>query len=1149
MTGSLLVASMASSMFGQNTAAAQDAAAPSKAVSTDVQRTNALYGKLPLSFAANQGQTAADVKYVSRGNGYTVFLTRDAAVLALTRAQAKNADSSQTTKTDAVRMRIVGAANDARIVATEPLPGIENYFIGNDPAKWQTGVPTFARVNYAQVYPGIDLVYYGNQRQLEYDFVVRPGADASRVRLEFAGAKALKLNASGELEITAEHGTIAFHNPVIYQLKNGQHQPVQGRFTLLARNEVGFKLGAYDKTRELVIDPTLSYSTYLGGNGMYAGDTGSAIAVDSAGNAYVTGSTGSTNFPTMNPVQKTLSGPGGNVTILNAFVTKINATGTALVYSTYLGGNDDYRFGDAGRGIAVDATGAAYVTGTTGSTTFPTTASAYQKVNKTVAASGSYTGFVTKFSPTGTLVYSTFLGGSGIADCCNVPYGDTAQAIALNNAGNAFIAGYTSSKDFPVLNAYQKQNNSTAVDYYGQKSGYNAFATELNSSGSGLVYSTYLGGTGNDAASGIAIDGQGSAYLVGTAASTNFPVSSDAYQKKNNTTSAYALTNVFVSKIGAGGETLLYSTYLGGSNAFTLGDEGKAIAVDPECYAYVTGQTPSSNFPTTPGSLEPKSLAALYSWSAFVTKLNTTASALEYSTFLGGANLPSGVGDFGLGIQVDAAGQAYVTGMAQSTTFPVTSTAYQSKNTEMIYAPDNYYSGNAFVTELNAAGNGLVYSSYLGGSGSAAGNGGDTGNAIAIDLAGNAYLTGTTYSQNFPVLPNPGAFQTANNGSTTTNHYTSNAFIARFGIGSGDVLSASTTSVTADANPAAADVKLTLTAYVQQSTTCGFPPSGIVTFSLDCATPVKVTLDDTGHATYSTSTLTVGKHTVAVSYLGDMKYKPSTAAIFTETITGAPTSIAVVSGSGQSVVYGSVAASPLLVIVKDAAAGAAPGVPVTFSGTGLKFNPVTVLTNESGEASTRVTPIATGALTAIATAQDVTTTASFKVTATKAVLTVTATSIKVPYGTAIPTLTDTITGFVNGDKSTVVTGKPVETTTAKVGSPVGAYPITITQGTLAATNYTFKMVDGTVTITSLGTAKTPGFSPAGGSYTAAQTVTLSDATTGAVIYYTTNGTTPTPSSTKYSTPLKVTATETIKAIAVAPGYVNSAVGSAAYTIK
>jgi hypothetical protein len=449
---------------------------------------------------------------------------------------------------------------------------------------------------------------------------------------------------------------------------------------------------------------------------------------------------------------------------------------------------------------------------------------------------------------------------------------------------------------------------------------------------------------------------------------------------------------------------------------------------------------------------------------------------------------------------------------------------------------------------LNAEGSALLYGSYLGGSGSADGAGGDVASAIALDPNGDAYITGHTLSSDFPVMPNPGAFQTTMPAKAAGHQDSGNAFVAKFSIGSGAVLTSTAISVTADANPAAAQVKTSFTAFVSQPTPCGFPATGTAGFAIDGGKPIEVALNATGQATYSTTSLSVGKHTVEVSYSGDVKYKPSTASL-SETIVGPPASIAVVSGNHQTGVYGSAYAAPLTVIVKNAQGGVAPGVSVTFSGAGLKFSPSSVLTNESGEASVSVTPTAVGNLTATAAAADVSAPTTFTMTATKAMLTLTATSISVPYNDAIPALTYKITGYVNGDTSKAVTGAPTETTTAKQGSPVGAYPITLGLGTLSATDYTFKLVNGTLTITSLGTTGTPTFSPAAGTYSSAQSVKLTDATAGAVIYYTTNGSTPTTSSTKYTAAIAVSSTETIKAIAVAPGYTASAVASATYTIK
>src|SRR5271170_3364486 len=364
------------------------------------------YGKLPLSFEANQGQTDPQVKFLSRGSGYSLFLTNSAAVLALTKGDpAKDKPASlaiagktpkraiKPVKTDVVRMELAGASHGLRVTGAEQLPGTANYFIGNDPTKWRSNVSTYAKVKYAGVYPGIDLVYYGNQRQLEYDFVVAPGADPTQAKLHFAGAKKLKLDGDGDLEVVARNGEIAFRKPVVYQELNGQRQPVEGQFKLLAKGTIGFSLGKYDPSRAVVIDPTLAYSTYLGGAGSYQsiGGQGTAIAVDSAGNAYVVGTTSVADFPTTSGAyQVGLSGNQVNSNSTYAFVAKLDPTGSKLIYATYLAGggsvnsNGTYLSflpGDSISSIAVDSAGDAYVAGATYSPSFPVT-SAFQSTNR-----------------------------------------------------------------------------------------------------------------------------------------------------------------------------------------------------------------------------------------------------------------------------------------------------------------------------------------------------------------------------------------------------------------------------------------------------------------------------------------------------------------------------------------------------------------------------------------------------------------------------------------------------------------------------------------------------------------------------------------------------------------------------------------------
>ncbi|TMI08125.1 MAG: hypothetical protein E6H40_12740 [Betaproteobacteria bacterium] len=594
-------------------------------------RVSQSYGKLPLHFEANQGQTHQDVRFLARGSGYSLYLTAGEAVLVLTKP---NPDATQARGTPVVvRMSVVGAAPKPLVSGLDELPGKANYLIGN-PAKWRTNVPTYAKVHYRAVYPGIDLVYYGNQRQLEYDFVVSPGADPEKIVLGFQGAERLEINAEGELVLHAAGEVIRQRVPVIYQEINGVRTKIEGRYVLKDAHRVGFQVAAYDPSRPLVIDPTLVYATYLGSSGW---DYGSGIAVDAAGSAYVTGSTSSADFPTANALQAAKAG------FQNAFVTKLNPTGSALVYSTYLGGSG----GDGGTGIAVDAAGSAYVTGSTSSIDFPT-------VNPLQAAyGGDGDAFVSKLDAAGSaLLYSTYLGGSGA---------DAGYGIAVDTLGNAYVTGETRSTDFPTTpGAIQTTYGGSCMNCVGD-----AFVTKLDATGSALVYSTYLGGSSGDEGFGIAVDAAGSAYVTGGTGSADFPTTAGAFQ------TTYGGGDAFVTKLNATGTALVYSTYLGGSG----NDYGSGIAVDAAGSAYVSGSTSSTDFPTANPS------QAAYGGGvaegggttgadAFVSKLDATGSALLYSTYLGGSS-----NEYGRGIAVDAAGAAYVTGFTKSTDFTAGCTA------------------------------------------------------------------------------------------------------------------------------------------------------------------------------------------------------------------------------------------------------------------------------------------------------------------------------------------------------------------------------------------------------------------------------------------------------------------------------------------
>jgi hypothetical protein len=722
------------------------AAAPAGAVSD--ARASESYGRLPLHFEANQGQTHKDVRFLARGPGYGLYLTASEAVLALASPSPfaeRDSCAGERHNTPAqempvaVRMSILNAAPKPLVNGLEELPGKANYFIGKDPSKWRTNMPTYAKVHYREVYPGIDLVYYGNQRQLEYDFVVAPGADPKKIVLGFKGADKLEIDAQGDLVLHTAGSTLRQKKPLIYQDIDGARRDIAGGYVLKPGSRVGFKVAEYDASRPLVIDPVLSYSTYLGGSD---GEYGAGIAVDATGNVYVAGYTRSTDFPTTADAFQPAHTGGYNV----AFVTKINPAGSALVYSTYLGGSNF----EQAYGIAVDAEGSAYVTGRTSSWDFPTTAAAFQP-----AHTGGYNAaFVTKLNPTGSaLVYSTYLGGS------KSEYG---YGIAVDTTGNAYVTGETHSTNFPTTpGAFQAawggdlaQCSSCPGCDSGPKCSADAFVTKLNPSGSALVYSTYLGGILIDMGRRIAVDAAGNAYVTGGTASDNFPTTPGAFQVTYGGFDDYFKYNVgdaFVTKLNPSGSALVYSTYLGGPAR----DSAGGIAVDADGNAYVTGSTSSLNFPTTPGAFQTSFSGG--SFDAFVTKLDPSGSRLVYSTFLGGS-----VDDGAADIAVDKARNAYVTGSTTSTNFPTTERSFQAT-----YG-GGYY--DAFVTKLDPGGSRLLYSTYLGGAAS------DFGGGIAVDTGGNVYVMGGTDSTNFSTTA--GAFQSGFAGGSFDNPY--DVFVAKF---------------------------------------------------------------------------------------------------------------------------------------------------------------------------------------------------------------------------------------------------------------------------------------------------------------------------------------------------------------------------------
>jgi hypothetical protein len=702
----LTSAAIALVCFAFSPAAQAETPEPAKVDKATRARVSESYGKLPLSFEANKGQQDGQVKFLSRGSGYNLFLTNREAVMVLTKPEepapqpakkAAHATLSQKPKRQSIvlRTQLIGANPAGKVTGEEELQGNVNYFIGDDPAKWRTGVATYARVRYREVYPGIDLVYYGNQGQLEYDFVVRPGADPACIRLSIPAARKMYVNEQGQLVVQTARGAARWNKPGIYQQASGTRHEVKGKYVLRRGHELSFEVASYDTARPLIIDPTLVYSTYLGGSGA---DYGYDIAVDNSGNAYIFGRTSSSDFPTTAGTFQTTNHGGAD-----AFVTKLNPAGTALIYSTYLGGsNTDYT-----SEIALDTSGNAYVTGETLSSDFPITAGAYQ-----TTFGGVRDAYVTELNPTGSaLLYSTYVGGSDV---------DTPHGIALDTAGNAYLSGETYSSNFPTTPGAFQTTIGSSID---------AFVTELNPNGTALVYSTYLGGSGLDYGYAIAVDTSGHAYVTGNTFSSDFPTTPGAFQ------TTFDGRGAFVTEFNPTGTALVYSTYLG------AGSTGLGIAVDSSGNAYVTGNTFSSDFPTTPGAFQTTFGG---SQDAFVTELNPTGTGLFYSTYLGG-----GGSDEGRSIAVDTSGNAYVAGYTSSTNFPTTAEAFQT----------TYGGGrdDAFVTELNPTGTSLVYSTYLGGSDI------DHGYGVALDASGTAYVTGDSDSDDFPTIA--GSFHTTNQGS------------------------------------------------------------------------------------------------------------------------------------------------------------------------------------------------------------------------------------------------------------------------------------------------------------------------------------------------------------------------------------------------
>jgi len=660
-------------------------------------------GAFPLFFEPNQGQVDERVQFLSRGPGHTLFLMPSEAILWLRQKATKGGDNGESTAGaetanatagladgTSLRMRMVGGNEVSSIAGLRMLPGKSNYLVGSEPSAWRTGISHFASVRYANIYPGIDLVFHGDQGELEYDFVVSAGANPEAIELEFTGADHLVIDPAGDLVLQVDGATVRQRKPFAYQLVANKRAEISSNFVLKGNGRIGFEVAGYDVRRPLIIDPILIFSTYLGGS------TGSSrfpgideaigrTALDTDGNIYLTGETFSSDFPTSSPFQASNAGQQ------DIFVSKLSSDGATLLYSTYIGGSAD----DRGQGIAVDNDGQIYVVGRTKSGDF-LTMNPFQASN----AGGPFDGFVLKLNVAGSaLVYSSYIGGGGLED---------PTYIDVDASGSAYIVGETRSGDFPTQNPFQASNAGGVSD---------CFVTKFDPSGTSLVYSTYLGGTGTDLCRGLALDNSGSAYLTGNTDSNDFPTL-NPIQGSN----AGGRFDAFITKLVPSGAALAYSSYLGGGDE----DVGLGAAVGASGNAFVSGSTSSSNFPTA-NALQPSNAGDA---DAFVAKVDPAGTALTFSTYLGGTGE-----DRGARIALDSAGSAYVTGVTASADFPTV---------DPIQASNAGGTFDIFVAKLDGTGSGLVYSTYFGGSDI------DQGSGIAVDQRGDAYITGQTDSADFP---------------------------------------------------------------------------------------------------------------------------------------------------------------------------------------------------------------------------------------------------------------------------------------------------------------------------------------------------------------------------------------------------------------
>lgn len=686
-----------------------------------------------LGYTKNIGQWKSTAQYLFHVNGFDMWITNKGFVIdkyvvikkseTLTRRKSGD-DGHLYRKGHTVNTEFVGKGVNQKttFVSTDQLRQYKNYFIGSTSDNWKQNVPIFGSVLSQSIYKEIDVRYYVQNERPRYDIIVHPHGNPNEIAMKITGANTISITKNGFLEIVTSLGTVEQRHLFAYQNCSDAKKQINCSFKMLSNNTIAFEVGAYDKSKPLIIDP-LVFSTYLGGSGDEAGN---GVAVDAGGNIYVTGRTSSTNYPTTSGAYQTSYGTNTDV-----FITKINPTGTSVLYSTYLGGSNN----DQGNDIDVDASGNVFVTGFTKSTDFDITSGVFQTTN----GGGTDDVFVTKLNSAGnSLIYSTYIGGSGA---------DIGLGIKIDATGNAYVTGRTSSSNYDIIGG----SFQTTIG-----GGDDVFVTKINSTGTSLIYSTFIGGTSNEEGSDIAVDASGNAYITGYTASTNFDITSGVFQTTFG--GAFFFGDIFVTKLNSNGTTLLFSTFLGGSDD----DFANDIAIDGSNNVYVAGYTYSSNFDLQ----SPIQNSLTGQTDITITKLNSTGTALVFSTYLGGSD-----DDAATGIVVNSSNEVIITGASYSNNYDITSGSYQTTSA------GDY---DVICTRLNASGSSLSYSSYLGGSGY------DYGNALALDLGGNPIITGITSSSNFDVTG--GVIQGALSG-------TSDAFVTKFGIGSSLSLTSPNTSL------------------------------------------------------------------------------------------------------------------------------------------------------------------------------------------------------------------------------------------------------------------------------------------------------------------------------------------------------------------